>query len=411
MDDTSRNVIESGSAVSLQHRIFLAADAGQPLSGLAQRAAAGAADLGWADPSSRAHEGRRSRQLLDTAARSVADSVGVPGAAVIFFPAPMLALTAAVAATGNGPAACGAADRLPVHHAVTERARCLHVPATTLRVDATARVSVEAVAQAVTAGVQVIISQVGNPEVGSMADHSAISAYVHTHGGQVVLDATMAAGRVTLPEPATWDVLVLSATSWAGGLGVGIVVVKPGTPWDASAAWGADGRKPAQLPVRAPGVAACATAALSLEQAVATVTERTLRDQRRTDALRAALTTVPDVVVHGTQPQLPHVLGFSVAGVLAESLLLELDRRGLSVAAGSACTPDPDVPSSVLTAMGAPVGGFVRMTLPMFDAVLCGADAESPPAQAEVGVRAEAAIAHVCAELPIAIAATRAELV
>ena len=403
--------------VTEQGRIFLAADAGQPMSAVTQRAAAGAAELGWAEPGLRAHEGRRSQQLLETAAAAVAASVGASAAAVVFMPAPMLALSAAVTACGRGPAACGAADRLPVVRAVSERARRLQLTPTTLAVDAAGRVPVASVAGAMAAGVQVIVCQVGNPEVGSVSDHSAISRCVKDHSGFVVMDATMAAGRTMLPDPAGWDVLVLSAASWAGGAGVGIVVVKPTTPWDAGAAWGSDNRTRAQMPLRAPGVSACATAALSLEAAVATVELREQRDRRRTAAIRAALSTLPEVVVHGADPRLPHVVGFSVNGVLAETLLLELDRRGISVAAGSACTSDPDAPSAVLTAMGAPTSGNLRITLPMADEVLCGAGAGAW-AEAGAGVGADgdpaagdAAIRRVCEELPAAIAAIRAELV
>lgn len=385
------------------------------MSALARRAAAGAAELGWADPGLRAHEGRRAQQLLETAAEAVATSVGAPGSAVIFLPAPMLALTAAVLASGQGPAVCGAADRLPVIAAIARRAHQLGVTPSQLDVDSTGCVQVTALAGAMASGARVLVSQAGNPEVGSVADHVALSSCVKDHNGVVVMDATMMAGRMPLPNPELWDVLVLSAASWAGGAGVGIVVLKPGTPWDADSAWGADSHTLAQQPVRAPGVAACATAALSLEAAISTVAQRDLRDRRRTDAIRGALATVPGVVVHGRETRLPHVVGFSAAGVLAETLLLDLDRRGICVAAGSACTSDPGAPSTVLTAMGAPTGGNVRITLPFDDEVLCGA--ASPVAdQPGDSVRdsnefAEAAIAHVCAVLPEAIAAVRAELV
>jgi cysteine desulfurase len=43
----------------------------------------------------------------------------------------------------------------------------------------------------------------------------------------------------------------------------------------------------------------------------------------------------------------------------------ELDRRGISVASGSACTSDTRMPSQVLAAMGLSGDASVRVSLPL----------------------------------------------
>ena len=63
--------------------------------------------------------------------------------------------------------------------------------------------------------------------------------------------------------------------------------------------------------------------------------------------------------------RLPHVVTFSALYVDGESLVDALDRRGMVVASGSACTSSGLEPSHVLAAMGALTHGNVRVTLPL----------------------------------------------
>jgi cysteine desulfurase len=63
--------------------------------------------------------------------------------------------------------------------------------------------------------------------------------------------------------------------------------------------------------------------------------------------------------------RLPHIVTFTVTGVVGEALVTELDRRGLAVASGSACTSDARMPSQVLAAMGLPATASVRASLPL----------------------------------------------
>ena len=56
---------------------------------------------------------------------------------------------------------------------------------------------------------------------------------------------------------------------------------------------------------------------------------------------------------------------FTCAGVTGETVVHELDRRGISVASGSACTSDTRLPSQVLAAMGLAADASVRVSLPL----------------------------------------------
>jgi cysteine desulfurase len=88
-----------------------------------------------------------------------------------------------------------------------------------------------------------------------------------------------------------------------------------------------------------------------------------LRD-RLWEALREA---VPGVRNHGDlENGLPNTLNISVPGWDAEELLLALDREGIEVGTGSACTTGQTTPSHVLLAMGVPPAeakGSIRFSL------------------------------------------------
>jgi cysteine desulfurase len=73
---------------------------------------------------------------------------------------------------------------------------------------------------------------------------------------------------------------------------------------------------------------------------------------------------VPDVEVVGDPDRrLPHLVTFSCLYVEGEALVTGLDRSGLGVASGSACTSSTLAPSHVLEAMGVLTHGNVRVAV------------------------------------------------
>ena len=113
------------------------------------------------------------------------------------------------------------------------------------------------------------------------------------------------------------------------------------------------------------------------------------------DQAREAAAAIPDVEVAGhPDDRLPHIVTFSALYVDGETIVGELDRLGLSVASGSACTASTLEPSHVLAAMGLLTHGNVRITLPW---------AAMAPDRA-------AAIDRLIEALPGVIAAARARL-
>ena len=74
--------------------------------------------------------------------------------------------------------------------------------------------------------------------------------------------------------------------------------------------------------------------------------------QRKYDALRDRLRTLPQVALHSPENALPYILNLSVQGIPSQVLINYLSARGIYVSAGSACKKGHR--SEVLTAMGLP---------------------------------------------------------
>jgi cysteine desulfurase len=165
-------------------------------------------------------------------------------------------------------------------------------------------------------------------------------------------------GRIPLPR--RWDALAGSAHKWGGPAGVGVLLVRKGARWRPP--FPTDDRVDPRV-AGFENVPAVLAAAAALQARVAERDELNRRDAGFAAQVRACLSGVPDVEVHGDpEARLPHLVSFSSLYVDGEALVGELDRRGSAVASGSACTASALEPSHVLVAMGALTHGNVRVT-------------------------------------------------
>jgi cysteine desulfurase len=144
---------------------------------------------------------------------------------------------------------------------------------------------------------------------------------------------------------------------------VGVLAVRAGVRWRSP--WPEDeaelGRQPGGV-----AVPAALAAAASLQAVLATRDAEDARRRALVQRVREAVAAgVPDVEVVGDPDRrLPHLLTFSCLYVDGEALVTELDRAGIAVGSGSACTASTLEPSHVLAAMGVLTHGNVRVGLP-----------------------------------------------
>lgn len=337
---------------------YLDAVAGQPLLPAARQAWLAAVEQGWSDPARRHHPGRRAGMLLDAARASIAASLGVrPDEVYLTSSGPTAAAVAVqglLARGTTGRAVLSSVESLAVASPAERWAAAVEA----VPVDRTGRVDVAALGLALATPADLLCVQAANGEVGTRQPLAEVAAAARAAGVPLLVHAVQVIGRG--PVPADWDVLVASGRDWGGPAGVGVLVVRSSVRWT-----------PDENPDRGwvngfpdiPGAAAAATALEYLSPHVAVEADRQFA---LTELIRSELPRLAAGIEVAGDPvdRLPHVVTFTCTGVTGETVVDELDRRGFSVASGSACTSDTRMPSQVLAAMGLAADASVRVSLP-----------------------------------------------
>lgn len=335
----------------------------------ARRTLLAAIEAGWADPRRLHHDARRARGLLDQARAVVADGLGARPEEVSFH------------AGGGSAALADALDGLSWPRRRTGRRvvtsavehSALLIPAryaaaqagdpslvAEVPVDRTGRVDLVAWRSAVAApGTAVAALQAANGEVGTIQPVEEAYAECSAAAVPLLVDATASGGRLAVP--AAYDALVVDACSVAGPP-VGVLAVRGRARFGRSGPMREAEFGRADSAIWVP----LALAAAEAWQQCAAQRERDNSEARALiERVRAAAAAIPDVDIAGDPVRrLPHIVTLSVLGLDGETIVTELDRLGLGVASGSACTASTLEPSHVLAAMGVLTHGNIRVTLP-----------------------------------------------
>ena len=339
---------------------YLDAASGLPMNPAGTQALLTALEQGWADPARLYRQGRLAGQYLSAARESVAAQLGLRPAEIAFTTGLEAALDtglaglAAARTRAGSTVAMSAVEHSALFHAAAARGLSVH----SVPVNRRGQVDVELFLQAAT-GAAVAVVQAANHEVGTVQPVSEIAQRL----GPVplLMDAHQVIGRA--PLPSGWSVLAASARYWGGPAGVGIVAIDAQTRFSPQSP--NDGRESGRV-TGIPNVPSIVAAAAALEY---TMTHHRQQQQRIHQLVERIRTQVPqlvaDVEVVGDPVQrLPHIVTFSCLYVDGEALLHELDKHGIAVSSGSACTSDVLTPSHVLVAMGVLSQGNVRVSLP-----------------------------------------------
>ena len=336
-----------------------------PLHPAAVAALQAALEGGWADPARIYREGRRARQLLDSARAAVAAVIGARPDEVTFAPSGTVAAHLAVLGALSGRRRVGSSYVVSaVEHSSVLAAARLHNDeggnVTSVGVDVTGMVDADEYVAALRADTALASLQSANHEVGTIQPVDVVGGACRALGIPLHVDAAQSVGRTALPD--TWDLLTASARKWGGPAGVGVLVVRRGVRWRSPLPEDEheSGRVPG--PVSLPLVLA---AAASLEARAREQQAEAARLSALIDRIRVELPRrVADVEVLGAATaRLPHLVAFSCLYVAGEALQTALDRAGFSVSSGSSCSSSALTPSHVLEAMGVLTHGNVRVSL------------------------------------------------
>ncbi|AIY00994.1 cysteine desulfurase [Arthrobacter sp. PAMC 25486] len=201
-------------------------------------------------------------------------------------------------------------------------------------------------------GVAVASLMYANNEVGTVQDLDALSAMAMTAGVPLHSDAVQAAGWLPL-DVRTLGVTALSISGHKIGApkGVGLLYVKGGTLYEPLIHGGGQERGTRSGTENVAFAVALATA---LEMAEASRPAAVARVAKlRDEFIERILRELPAAVLTGHRTRrLPNAASFCFPGTSGESVLLELERRGIVCSSGSACAAGSDEPSAVLSALG-----------------------------------------------------------
>lgn len=321
-----------------------------------------------ANASSLHQGGRAARAAIDTAREQVAALVGVPPQQVVFTAggteADNLAIKGMAAACKPGRLLYSAVE----HPAVAESAQALRRQGwqvDSLVVDDQGRVKIDALADALSEGAEVVSVMAANNETGVLQDIAAIAEVVHAYGARLHTDAVQAAGKTAFDFAASGaHCASLSAHKIQGPKGVGALIVDKQLDVEALLHGGGHEQGLRAGTLNTPGIVGFgAAAARAAEQGAA--------QARHMRGLLKQLETGLDALGNITRfsanvDRLPNTCQFSVPGYDGEGLLMLLDRHDVAVSSGSACASGSGEPSPVLLAMGVDettARGAIRVSL------------------------------------------------
>jgi len=320
------------------------------------------------NPSSTHQFGRTRRALIDAAREQVAQLVGVQPSQVIFTSggteANNLVLHTIAAGRTPGRIAVSAVEHPSVLEAAQQLGRTgWHVDM--LSVDAQCQVTEDALQKGITADTRMVSVMMANNETGAIQDVASVADRARAVGAVMHTDAVQAVGKLPVNFLASGAQLMsLSAHKIYGPQGVGALVFDKSLELTPLQYGGGQERGFRAGTENVAGIVGFGVAAeLALQQSAAD-SER-LRGLR--DALEAGLSAYPQVTIFAQQAlRLPNTVQLAVAGIDGETLLMQLDRAGIGVSSGSACSSGKNEPSHVLMAMGvepAVARGAIRISL------------------------------------------------
>lgn len=312
----------------------------------------------WGDPGRVHSEGMGVRAAIEQARESVAAFLGASSREVVFCSGATEAIAAATwGARGRGDHVVAAAVE---HSAVLSAAEA--GPHTVVRVDRLGRIDPADVDVAIRDDTALVHVQWGNHEVGTLQPVGQIVELCRSRGVLVHVDAAAGAGRLAVDFGELGaDLMSVSGHKLGGPPGIGVLLVRRGLRLRPLLTGGDQERARRAGFENAPAIIGLAAACEALSG------ERLGREAARardlTDRIVEEATAQEGVVSYGdTTGRLPHIVCLGITDVEPQAVVVGLDRRGVAVHSGSACSSEALEPSAVLEAMGVDAHRSLRVS-------------------------------------------------
>jgi len=310
----------------------------------------------FGNPSSAYTLGRKARKAVDKARADVASLIGADPLEIVFTSGGTEADNLAIRGIACAREAKGRhiITSAIEHHAVLNTCKYLEergFSVSYLPVDGYGLVDPDDVKKAITSDTILITIMYANNEVGTIEPIKEIGLVAKKNGILFHSDAVQAVGKIPV-DVATLNVDLLSVSGHKiyGPKGVGALYIKNGVEITPLLYGGGHEKNLRAGTENVPGIVglgkACEIASRDLESQMSCL--QGLRDRLQTQITEK---------IHRTRinghplKRLPHILSASFEYVDGESIIANLDLKGIDASAGAACTSGDRQPSHVLSAM------------------------------------------------------------
>ncbi|MBI5453678.1 MAG: cysteine desulfurase NifS [Deltaproteobacteria bacterium] len=310
----------------------------------------------WGNPSSIHWAGRGTRKAVEDARETVCRLLNCQNVELIF---------TSSGTEGDNHAIKGVAyaNRNKGNHIITTKVEhpavlntCKHLAkegfeVTYLDVDSDGLIDLEALKAAITPKTILITIMFANNETGVLFPVKEIGDIAKERGVIFHTDAVQAAGKVPIDvQKLNIDLLTISGHKIYAPKGVGALFVKRGVRLVPLIHGGHHERNRRGGTENVAGIVGFGKAA---EIAIRDMDKEIEHLKTLKDRLEAGLGNIPHIKVNGhVDKRLPNTSNISFEFVEGESLLLNLDMKGIAASSGSACTSGSLEPSHVLVSMG-----------------------------------------------------------
>ena len=302
--------------------------------------------------------GEAARDAMELARARVAELIGALPEEIVFTAsgteANNLALKGAARALASGTRRRIVVSAIE-HPSVLETARHLEArghPLTIVPVEASGVVDPGRLADSLGEDTALVSVMWVNNEVGTIQPIRAIAAAAHAAGALVHVDAVQAAGKlpIAVREEAV-DLLSLAGHKFGGPLGAAALFVRRRLRLVPLLHGGHQERSRRAGTENLPAIVGLGAAAERAVRRIAAGEPARLGALGR--RLRAGLAaSCPGSLNGDPERRLETIVNWCFRGLDGEAMLHELDRQGIAVSTGSACSAATPGPSHVLTAMG-----------------------------------------------------------
>lgn len=339
-----------------EKRIYLDHNATTPLDPEVKKIMLRFADNGHGNPSSIYTEGKDARNAVEAARRSVARLLNCTARRIVFTGSGSEANNLALKgmAFANWNAKNHIITTSIEHPSVINTCEWLErhgFAVTYLEVDKTGRLNPEDLRFAITENTCLISVMMANNETGTIQPVAELVRVAKEHDVLFHCDAVQAIGKIPIDvEVLGVDLLTMSGHKLYGPKGIGALYIRRGVVLEPLIN---GGKQENGMRAGTENILGIVGLGKASELAVQRIYEMD-RIRKMRDRLEAGIRELMADAKMNASPDalLPNTLNMTLPGIRGESVVLALDRKGVSLSSGSACRAGSPKPSHALLAMG-----------------------------------------------------------